>query len=157
MSKNTLTYEERQKVINDYLSGKSFAELSRELSVPTNTIKDIVDSPELRTEVEKHNFELSRAKESRRMDEIKNQMLDFISASIEEAMTNEKKIAFLDKVKGMMDTLDRIARLNRGEVTDSTTHTEKKVTFDVAKVIHELDTPEKKKEFLRNQLLVNKD
>jgi len=155
MSKNTLTYEEKQQIITRYLGGESATALGKEYKVPHKVIKVVLDNPEARLVIEKRDFELSRAKESRRMDEIKDQMLTFISSAITEAMDGEKKIIFLDKIKGMIDSLDRIARLNRGEITDNTAHTEKKITIDVAEIVKNLDTPEKKKEFLRNQLLVS--
>ena len=153
MSKNTLTYEEKQSVITKFLSGASITDLCKEFSVNRPTIKSVIDNPEARLQIEKRDFTLSRARESRRMDEIKEQMLGFISASITEAMNEDRKIVFLDKVKGMIDSLDRIARLNRGEVTDNTAHTEKKISIDVAALVAELKTPEQKKEFLRKQLL----
>lgn len=155
MSKNTLTYEERNAVITRYLGGENATSIAKSFSVPHGTIKKILDNPEARLQIEKQTFEVSRAKESRRMDEIKGQMLDFISASITEAMAEEKKIVFLDKVKGLLDSMDRIARLNRGELTDNTQHTEKKVNIDVAEIISQLDSPEKKKDFLRKQLASN--
>lgn len=155
MSKNTLTYEEKQNIITRYLSGDSATALAKEYKVPHGIIKTILDNPEARLIIEKKDFELSRAKESRRMDEIKDQMLTFISTAITEAMDGEKKIVFLDKIKGMIDSLDRIARLNRGELTDNTQHTEKKISIDVAAIVSELKTPEQKKEFLRKQLLVS--
>ncbi len=155
MSKNTLNYEEKTQVITKYLNGDSFSNIAKEFDVTTKTIKEIVDNPEVRLQIEKKHLELSRAKESKRIDEIKEQMMDFISASLTEAMDSDKKISFLDKVKGMLDSIDRIARLNRGDVTDNTSHTEKKVNIDVAEIIKNLDSPEKKKEFLRGQLIVN--
>lgn len=155
MSKNTLNYEEKTQVITKYLNGDSFSNIAKEFDVTTKTIKEIVDNPEVRLQIEKKHLELSRARESKRIDEIKEQMMDFISASLTEAMDSDKKISFLDKVKGMLDSIDRIARLNRGDVTDNTTHTEKKVNIDVAEIIKNLDSPEKKKEFLRGQLIVN--
>lgn len=155
MSKNTLNYEEKTQVITKYLNGDSFSNIAKEFDVTTKTIKEIVDNPEVRLQIEKKHLELSRARESKRIDEIKEQMMDFISASLTEAMDSDKKISFLDKVKGMLDSIDRIARLNRGDVTDNTSHTEKKVNIDVAEIIKNLDSPEKKKEFLRGQLIVN--
>lgn len=155
MSKNTLNYEEKTQVITKYLNGDSFSNIAKEFDVTTKTIKEIVDNPEVRLQIEKKHLELSRARESKRIDEIKEQMMEFISASLTEAMDSDKKISFLDKVKGMLDSIDRIARLNRGDVTDNTSHTEKKVNIDVAEIIKNLDSPEKKKEFLRGQLIVN--
>ena len=157
MSKNTLTYEEKNKIISKYLAnGKdsTFVALSKEYNVTTNTIKDEIDNPEVRLQIEKRNLTLSRAKDATRMDEIKGQMLEFISSSLEEGMDEPRKIVLLDKVKGMLDSLDRISRLNRGDITDNTQHTERKVNIDVAAIIGELNTPEKKKDFLRSQQLI---
>jgi hypothetical protein len=136
------------------LAGASYKSLSEEFNLPTKTVKQIIDNPEARLLIEKQQLTVSKAKESRRIDEIKSDILEFITASLKEAMDGEKKIVFIDKVSKLLDTLDRIARLNRGEVTDNTAHTEKRVEVDVAKVIAELKTPEQKKEYLRQQLII---
>jgi len=136
------------------LAGASYKSLSEEFNLPTKTVKQIIDNPEARLLIEKQQLTVSKAKESRRIDEIKSDILEFITASLREAMDGEKKIVFIDKVSKLLDTLDRIARLNRGEVTDNTAHTEKRVEVDVAKVIAELKTPEQKKEYLRQQLII---
>lgn len=153
MSKNTLTYEERNNIITRYLSGESPVSLGKEYNVPTKVINMVIDNPEVRLQIEKKSFELNRSREIARVDEIKQQMLDFISTSLTEAQNEDSKIKFLDKIKGMLDSLDRINRLNRGEVTDNTQHTEKNIKIDVADIISKLDSPEKKREFLRAQLI----
>ena len=157
MSKNTLTYEEKNSIITSYLAGDSPTSLGKKFGVPTKVINTIIDNPEARLQIEKKKFELSRSREINRVDEIKQQMLDFISTSLSEAKNEESKIKFLDKIKGMLDSLDRINRLNRGEVTDNTQHTERNVKVDVAEIIQSLDSPEKKREFLRAQIIESND
>ena len=150
----SLTFQQKSDLIAKYLAGASYKSLSEEFNLPTKTVKQIIDNPEARLLIEKQQLTVSKAKESRRIDEIKSDILEFITASLKEAMDGEKKIVFIDKVSKLLDTLDRIARLNRGEVTDNTAHTEKRVEVDVAKVIAELKTPEQKKEYLRKQLII---
>ena len=150
----SLTFQQKSDLIAKYLAGASYKSLSEEFNLPTKTVKQIIDNPEARLLIEKQQLTVSKAKESRRIDEIKSDILEFITASLREAMDGEKKIVFIDKVSKLLDTLDRIARLNRGEVTDNTAHTEKRVEVDVAKVIAELKTPEQKKEYLRQQLII---
>lgn len=157
MSKNTLTYQEKIDITTKYLNGESFANLGREYDVPTAVIKKVIDNPEARLQIEKQNFVLSRAKESKKIDELKDEIITFISTAVQEAKDEEKKIAFFDKIKGVLDSIDRISRLNRGEITDNTAHTEKQVKVDVSEIIKALDSPEKKKEFLRSQLVINEE
>lgn len=153
MSTNTLTYEEKNSIITRYLAGESPTALGKSYNVPTKVINTVIDNPEVRLQIEKKSFELNRSREIARVDEIKKQLLDFISTSITEAQSEEGKIKFLDRVKGILDSLDRMNRLNRGEVTDNTSHTETKKIIDVSEVIKALDSPEKKREFLRAQLI----
>lgn len=153
MSKNTLTYEEKNSIITRYLAGENPTSLGKEFGVPTKIISSVLDNPEARLQIEKKSFELNRSREITRVDEIKQQMLEFISTSISEAQNEEGKIKFMDKIKGLLDSLDRMNRLNRGELTDNTQHTEKNIKIDVADIIKNLDSPEKKREFLRAQLI----
>lgn len=155
MSKNTLTLEEQSNVIISYLKGASPLDLGKEYNVTTNTIKDVVENRELRTVVEKKHVELTQAKEARRIDDIKDQILTFISQSLQEATESEdRKILFLDKVSKMITDLDRISRLNREQVTSNDVVTNKNVKIDVAAIISQLKTPDDKRAFLRQQLVV---
>lgn len=155
MSKNTLTLPEQKNVISKYLNGASALSLSTEYGVTTKTIKDVVSNKEIRTDVEKKHIELTASRESRRIDDIKDQMLTFISSALTEAMDEEKKIVFMDKVSKMISDLDRISRLNREQNTSNDTLTTKNVKIDVANIIKELQTPDQKRAFLRQQLVVD--
>jgi hypothetical protein len=55
----------------------------------------------------------------------------------------------------MITDLDKISRLNRGDATQDTHVTETQVKVDIAKIVKSLDSPEKKKDFLRSQLIIN--
>ncbi|NTU69228.1 hypothetical protein HGB13_00140 [bacterium] len=158
MSKNTLTLEQQNNIIAAYLKGESKTSLAKEYSVNGRAIRDCVENRELRTVVEKKHIELTAAREARRIDDIKDQILTFISQSLTEASASEeRKILFMDKVSKMISDLDRISRLNREQATSDDRLTTKTVKVDVAEVIKALDTPEKKKDFLRAQLITNND
>lgn len=154
MSKNTLTLPQQKNVIAKYLNGAKPSALATEYDVTTKTIKDVISNRDLRTEVDKRHIELTAAKESRRIDDIKDQMLTFISSALTEAMDEEKKIVFMDKVSKMISDLDRISRLNREQNTSNDTLTTKNVKIDVANIISQLQTPDQKRAFLRQQLVV---
>lgn len=151
MSKNTLTLTEKNSIIQGYLEGKEPRDLAKEYDVPTKTIVDVVDNPVTRTTIEKEHLLLTRAKESRRIDEIKDEMLSFIRTSISEAMEEPKKIIFMDKISKMISDLDKISRLNRGDATSDQRVTETQVKVDVAKIVQSLKTTDEKREFLRKQ------
>lgn len=154
MSKNTLTLPEQKNVITKYLNGAKPSTLATEYDVTTKAIKDVVSNKDLRTDVEKKHIELTASRESRKIDDIKDQMLQFISTAITEAMDEDKKIVFMDKVSKMISDLDRISRLNREQNTSNDTLTTKNVKIDVANIIKELQTPDQKRAFLRQQLVV---
>lgn len=149
----SLSYNEKQQILTEYLNGKDEKELAKQFKTTKSAIIKITTDRDFRTTLEKKHFELVRAKESRKIDELKNQIMDFIKLSLDEAMDSEEsKIKFLDKLSKLITDLDKISRLNRGEVTDSTSTVTKHVEVDVAKVLKELDTPEKKKAFLLQQI-----
>ena len=149
----SLSYNEKQQILTEYLNGKDEKELAKQFKTTKAAIIKITTDRDFRTTLEKKHFELVRAKESRKIDELKNQIMDFIKLSLDEAMDSEEsKIKFLDKLSKLITDLDKISRLNRGEVTDSTSTVTKHVEVDVAKVLKELDTPEKKKAFLLQQI-----
>lgn len=157
MSKNTLTLPEQKNVIAKYLNGLPATKLAEEYDVTTKTIKDVVSNKDLRTEVEKKHIELTASRESRKIDDIKDQMLKFISTAITEAMDEDKKIVFMDKVSKMISDLDRISRLNREQNTSNDTLKTTNIKVDVANIIKELQTPDQKRAFLRNQLVIEGD
>lgn len=154
MSKNTLTLPEQKNVITKYLNGAKPSKLATEYDVTTKTIKDVVSNKDLRTDVERKHIELTASRESRKIDNIKDQMLKFISTAITEAMDEDKKIVFMDKISKMISDLDRISRLNREQNTSNDTLTTKNVKIDVANIISQLQTPDQKRAFLRQQLVV---
>ncbi len=148
----SIRYKDQGEIIKMYLDGQSINHISKTFDSSPTTIKSIIEKPELRMEVEKKFFALDKARENRKISDSKDKIINFINAAIDEASTKEGKMAFLKEVSSVIGELDRISRLNSGEVTERTEQTTKNIDYDVAKLMQNLKTDEDKKRFLQSQL-----
>lgn len=155
MSKNTLNLEEQTEAIVLYLKGSDPKSIAEQFNVDTKAIKEVVENKELRTNVEKQHIELTAAKEARKIDEVKESIINLMKSAADEAMDLPNKMLFMDKASKMISDLDRISRLNREQNTSNDMVVNKNVKVDVAAIIKELQTPDQKRAFLRNQLVIN--
>jgi hypothetical protein len=145
--------KDKRIIIERYLRGESPQELAREFDVHTRTITALVNNnPVTRSTIEKKTMEVGIARETARIQEIKDKMLTYIDQTVEEGLTKENKGAFIDTILTALTQLDKIGRLNRDKPTNIDETTDKKIIIDAAKIMKELDTPEKQRAFLLDQI-----
>lgn len=146
-----LTVTEQKQVIIDWLNGEDKKEIAKRHGVTTRMVTSIVNTNhETRLELEKQYFAVPTFRENRRIAEIKDKMLTFLEDSLEEGIEKENKHLFIDKFKGMLDSIDRIQRLNNDQPTENTKQTN--VNYNIAEIAKTLKTPEQKKHFLLEKL-----
>lgn len=147
-----IEYQNQAEIIKLYLKGKPVSKIAKQFNTSSTTINKIIDSPEQRLEVEKKYFTLAKARENRQIDETKEKIIKFIDSAITEASEKPGKIGFMNEIKTVIGELDRISRLNLGEVTERTEQTNKNVNYNISELMEKLKTDEDKKNFLRSQL-----
>ena len=155
--KTKLSYDECQEAIIMYISGKDVSEIKKHFNTSKKVIEQALNDTSLRTQIEKKYFENSRAKEIRRVDELKIQAYDTLQMAMQDIQNMEGgRQAYVSELKTIISEVDRISRLNKGEATQITQHTETKETKDYAAIIKELKdaTPEQKKAFLSKQQVI---
>lgn len=135
-----------------YLEGANKNQIAKKFNTNYNQINKIIESPEIKLEVEKKYYALSKAKENRIIDETKGDIINFIRKAIKEQLDEPGKLAYMKEIVMAVSELDRISRLNSGEVTDRTENTNKNINYDVAKLMKDLKTPEDKKRWLQSQI-----
>lgn len=153
---NNLTLEEKTQIITDYLRGKDKKNISKKFGVDPRTITAVISDDNLRTETERRHIELTQSRESRKIDDVKNEILQYVLDTMKEVnsspdiMSTSKKIGFFDKISKMVSDVDKISRLNREQSTSN--DTQRRVVFDVAGVVKNLKTNDDKKNFLKSQI-----
>lgn len=98
------------------------------------------------------NIKKSLEEENEKISKLKDRMIEFVSKAIEEGLKYENKIYFLKHVASFFESIDKVSRLNQSMATEIKEERKIEINLDVAKVLKELDTPEKKKKFLMDQL-----
>jgi len=145
-----IQYQDQKEIVKLYLMGENKTALAKRFATTYQSVKKVIEDPELRLEIEKRYLALQRSKENRVITEIKGDAFEYIRNAISEASGKEGKIAFIKEITASLSTLDNIGRLNAGEATVRTENTNK--NYDVAKILNELKSPEEKMTYLRNQV-----
>lgn len=136
-----------------YLAGQPKTRIAKELSISTTSVDKAINDEnygKLNVPVNAQDLYREIQIENSKITEIKKQMLEFVEEALDEAMKQNNKFLFIDKFKGMLDSLDRITRLNNESPTDISRNETIKV--DVAQIMNQLKTPEDKKAYLRAQI-----
>jgi hypothetical protein len=154
----TLKLEERVQIRTDYLSGYSTSELvdkykrSRDL-----VLKILNDDDAIARRLTEEGILQKMSKETDKIMDIKNEATDTLRLALISAKETEEPHLFIDKIAKAIETLDRVQRLNQSRPTDITENRTTITNFDVAALTAQLDTPEKKKEYLKKQLNYDRD
>jgi hypothetical protein len=161
-----LPYLKQKEIISRFLLGENEKKIAKDYKTTKTAIVNILENRSLRTEVEKSQAELYKARENKKISQIKDKMLDFITDVINEGEDHPNKLQYIDKISNTLTSLDKIVRLNMGENTENslsiskveTKNTNINATINVNEFVATLDTPEKQDEFLRSQLfpIINK-
>lgn len=153
-----LTFEQVKDIRRHYLAGMRISDIARKFSVAPSTVTKYINDEGLGKLAVPKEYR-AVYKESKVpldvLNDAKVRAIDFIQSAIDEAYEKPNKILFIDKVTSALNTIDRIHRLDRGEVTDRTETIDKKI--DYAEIIKELKTPEDKLRFLKKQLIKKKN
>ena len=155
--------EDRVEVRRLYLEGHPKTKILKKFKITKSIFEEIISSKELETLserieddsiIEAFGSNAAKADEEirKKVKEILDSMLDLIKQAVVEGSEAKNKHLFIKDFKGLLDSLDRIKRLDSDKPTDISEQREKKVSLDIAEVMKELKTPEQKKAFLLQQL-----
>lgn len=150
--KNILPSKQVDELVKDYVQGMSIEEIKSKYGIHQAAINSyLAQKKNLQRKYEIEPI-LHEAREVQRITEIKDQILDYINLSMQEALSKEKKLNYVDKITELLEKLDRIVRLTQQKATEIVKSEETSAHFDVAKIMKELKTSEDKKGFLLKQL-----
>lgn len=141
-----------KEVRRRYLAGQTKAAIAREVGISPASVTKCINDEEygvLSVPVEARDLYAEMKVENEKIMDIKTKMMEFVEKSLDEAMEANNKHLFIDKFKGMLDSLDRIIRLNSEKPTSISE--ERTVKVDVAEVMKQLKTPAEQRSFLREQ------
>jgi len=147
-------FEEKTKIIQEYLIGdprdkKLKKRLAEKYKITTREVTSIVNaSPNTNTDIEKKLFEIPLAIEQEKIHQLKMKMLEFFLEAVNDGMKEKKKHLYQEGFLKVLEKIDTMQRLNEGKATEITKHEDQQTKIDVAEILKELDTPEKKKSFL---------
>lgn len=148
--------KEKREIIMEYLAGKEIKFIAIHHNISHREVTSIVNSNQItRTEVEAQIFSEAVAKENARIIEIKSLMLNFYKDALIEIKNQDEKFTFLKDLRGILDSIDKMHRLNMDRPTDISRKTV--INADIVKILDKLETPEDKKRFLLDQLSDNNE
>jgi hypothetical protein len=151
-----LTLDEAVDIRTDYLSNLSIAQISEKYKISRDKVLKVLNSEdETAKRLAEENIQLKFNKQTEAIQQLTEQGLQFLKDAITHASNSEQPHLFLDKVSSAIEKMDRIARLNLNRATEIKDTRSTITRLDVAETIKALDTPEKRADFLRNQLKIN--
>jgi hypothetical protein len=141
-----------KEVRRRYIGGQPKSEIASELKISYNVVEKYINDEGLGKLIPSEFKDLyAETKiENEKILEVKKQMLALVESAIQDAMSSNNKYLFIDKFTNLLNSLDRIYRLNLGEATDRTEHVEKR--YDAAEILKQFPTTEDKIKFLKGQL-----
>lgn len=153
-----LTFTDIKELTTSYLSGESKASLAKRFNISPQTIESYIDlSPKTRTDIEKKVLAQRIIKENDELYVIKKRLRTAVEETLEEFSNSNEKLKYIDKLEGIIEKYDRHFRLNNDLATENIATKETKRTFDLAKTLEAIKTPEDQKRFLRSQLLIKSE
>ena len=144
-----MTIKDKTKIIERYLGGEDAKDIAKDFKISTREVTSIcTNNPITRTEIEKKVFEVDVARESVRVQQIKDDIYTYIHTTVQEGLTKDNKEGFMETILSMLNQLDKIGRLNREKPTNIEETNSKSIHLDVAKTLKELKSPEDRRAFL---------
>jgi hypothetical protein len=146
-----LPLEQQYTLIKAFLTeGKDEKALAKEFNISTRAVTSILQDQNQVNHVQKRYMDIVVARENKRISLIKDKLLSVFDETINDFNSDPniegKKYLFIEKIRPILNDLDKIQRLNQGTATEI--KEEKSTHIDVAQVLHELQTPEQKRAFL---------
>lgn len=155
---SNLKLEERIQIRTDYLSGFSVTELMDKYKRSKDLILKILnDDDKIARRLAEEGILQKMSAETNKIIEIKDEATDVLRLAITSVKEADQPHLFLDKLAKAIETLDRIQRLNQSRPTEITDNRITTTHFDIAALTAQLDTPEKKLKFLKEQLSYDRD
>lgn len=153
-----LTLEERIAVRTDYLSGLSVSDLVQKHKKSRDLVVKILnDDDQIARRLTEEGILQKMSVETDKILAIKDEATEVLRHAILSVKDADQPALFLDKVAKAIEVLDRVQRLNQSRPTDITENRTTITNFDIAALTAQLDTPEKKLEFLKKQLSYDRD
>ena len=148
-----LTLDEAVNIRTDYLSNLSVTAISDKYKISTDKVKKVLTSEdETARRLAEEGIQVKLQVQTTAIMKAITESTTFLTEAISSARKSDQPHLFIDKVASAIEKFDKIARLNMNRATEiketRSTHTR----MDVAKVIEQLDTPEKQEDFLRKQI-----
>ncbi len=154
----TLKLEERVQIRTDYLSGFSVSELVAKYKRSNDLILKVLnDDDKIARRLTEEGILQKMTQETDKIISIKDEAVDVLRQAVLSVKEADQPHLFLDKVAKAIETLDRVQRLNQARPTEITENRTTITNFDIAALTAQLDTPEKKLEFLKKQLAYDRD
>jgi len=153
-----LSLEKTVDVRTDYLSHGSIPEIMDKFKISRDKVTKILASEdETSKRLAEANIQVIMSKQTEKMMTVTDEVLSFINEAVAAARNSDQPHLFIDKVASAWEKMDRVARLNMNRATTISETRSTHVRLDVAEVMKGLDTPDKRKDFLRDQLTFKKD
>jgi len=155
---NQLPWSTQKEVIEKYISGQTQASLAEEYGVTRHSIANMMKtSPKTNAKIEKDLYNTRLKWENDEIMAIKTKYFKTVSSildSLDEVKEPAVRVKLSESLDKAMVMLDKQWRLNNQMATEKTesSHTEKKVVVDVAKILKELDSPEKQQAYFLKQI-----
>jgi len=115
-----LSYQQQKELLSEYIKGELPDNiLAKKYNISTTVLNNIVENPPLpRTDLEKGILAISIARETNKIIEAKDKMLDFFNRFLDEALNDSNLQKYIPDVRGILIDLDRVQRLNASTPTD---------------------------------------
>ena len=115
-----LSFSEQRSLIGDYLKGDlTNDQLAEKYKVSTLSVSKYIASPIVpRTDLEKGIMAIAIGRETQKIIEIKDNMLNFFSKVLNEANSDDSLQKWIPDIRGILLDLDKIQRLNTAQPTD---------------------------------------
>jgi len=151
-----LTLDQTVDIRTDYLSHGSIPQIMDKFKISRDKVNKVLSAEdETSRRLAEANIQIKFNKQTEAIQTFNAEALTYLRDAVQSAANSDQPHLFLDKVSAAMERMDRISRLNLNRATEIKQTNSTVTRIDVAETIKALDTPEKKQDFLRNQLVIN--
>lgn len=136
-----------------YIEGSSKEQIAKKFDLPVRSVTSLLTnvSKEYKNEIEKTFYSVTKARENRKIAEVKDKMIKLVEEAIDEGLESDGgKMAAVKILESIYTSVDRIERLNNEKATDIIET--KNTVIDVAAIVKDLKTTEDKKAYLLKQI-----
>ncbi len=149
MKSERLPYKQIKELQRDYLMGMPKKELAEKYDIFPQAINSYLKvSEQTRTEIEKQMLTIPIMRETAKVIELKDELLDTIKGTLASYNTLEPALQVKNAhvITDIISTIDKIQRLNQEKPTDIQKNDNKTTYIDVAETIRALKAPDMSRE-----------